>query len=232
MEAEPMAARFAAELDELEAARAADRAAERRNAWITRIVSGALVLIVGAFAFTNYRHFAAEWTKPKLEASLRRELDTLGASATNELSAMGQELAPVYADEGLRQLQELSPEIARRFVEQFEHLGTDLHAEALARLNETEERVRSRVEALACESFPELAESRQDELAKEIHRATDASVSRSLAHFDQCFSGDVGDLQQVVMSFDVSDSDEPTVELQKRFLRGWLRLLDAEVAKL
>ena len=65
-----------------------------------------------------------------------------------------------------------------------------------------------------------------------IYQSSEDTVGQALVKFDARFSGDVSRLQDVVMSFDVSDTNEPTVELQKRFLRTWLRLLDKEIEKL
>lgn len=233
MDAERDLRALANELAELERARAADRAEERRNALVTRAVAAGLLLIVAAFALVNYRHFQREWTEEKLEASLRHELDTLNVEATVHLDALGQQLLPVYADESLRQFQELSPEIARRFVEQFERVGVDLQMETHAQLVETEERIRQRTAALLFETFPELEQdATRAQVEGRLHRATEAAVGEAIGSFDARFGGDVEELQSIVMSFDVSDTEEPTVELQKRFLRCWLQLLDKEIAKL
>ena len=65
-----------------------------------------------------------------------------------------------------------------------------------------------------------------------IYKSSEDTVSHALVSFDRRFAGEVSELQDIVMSFDVSDTDEPTVDLQKRFLRCWLHLLDKEIEKL
>jgi len=233
MDAEQGGFRLDDELRELEAARAADRDAERRNALVMRVIAGSLLAIVAVFALINYRHFQLEWTEEKLEASLRQELDTLNVEALAHLDALGEHLLPVYADEALRQFQDVSPEIARHFAQQFERVGVDLQSETRAQLVETEDRIRARTAALVLEVFPELeAEESKAQLEARLHATTDGAVSEALELFDARFTGDVHELQVIVMSFDISDTDEPTVDLQKRFLRCWLQLLDKEIEKL
>jgi hypothetical protein len=60
----------------------------------------------------------------------------------------------------------------------------------------------------------------------------DETLKKTLVDFEKLFSRDVEQLQTTVFKFNVSDGDEETVELQKKFLHLWLQLLDQEIMKI
>jgi hypothetical protein len=117
--------------------------------------------------------------------------------------------------------------------EQVKSLGYDLQSDVRALLFDSEERLRARTSELVMAEFPSLQDPRQQAALEEnLRRTTERSIVAAIADFDERFSADADALALVVADFDVSDSDEPTVELQKRFIRSWLQLLDEEIRNL
>ncbi len=53
-----------------------------------------------------------------------------------------------------------------------------------------------------------------------------------LLDFDASFSVDLSRLEEAVFHFDLSDGDEQTVDLQKKFMHLWLQILDQEIMEL
>ena len=100
-------------------------------------------------------------------------------------------------------------------------------------LIESEQRVRDRMASVVMANFPSLDDERQlAALHDNLRRTTDRAVTEAIVECDQRFASDAEALQDDVVAFDVSDTDEPTVELQKRFMRSWLHLLDREIERL
>lgn len=225
--------RLESELRALEEARAAEQAAERRATVTGWIVVGTILVIVTTFVLANYVHFKREWTEENFSVSLRNELEAFNPTAMEELHAMGANLLPVYAEEGRKQFKALSPQIAKKLAEQIERFGEEVEADVRAKLSETEERIRQHVMDVIFAAYPTLDDPKERaKLDHALRTMTDEAVLAAINDFDTRFSKDVLALEDVILNFDVRDTDEPTVELQKRFLRSWLRLLDEEIKKL
>lgn len=225
--------RLEQDLRVLEEARHRELAAERGTQVVGWAIATSIAVIVTGFLIANYRHFRREWAEEKLAASLRRELDTINELAVGELEQLGSTLLPVYAEEGRRQFEALAPEISGVLAEQVESFGSDLQSDVRALLFESEERLIARTSKLVLAEFPALADPAQQALLEaNLRRTTERSILASITDFDERFSADADALAVVVANFDVSDSDEPTVDLQKRFIRSWLHLLDEEIQRL
>lgn len=233
MNQDPTVERLERDLSVLEEARQQELHAERRTQIAGWAIAGSIAAIVTGFLFTNYRHFEREWAEDKLSASLRRELESLDQLAVVELEELGAHLLPVYAEEGRRQFEALAPEISGLLAEQVESFGHDLQSDVRSLLLDSEERLRARTAELITAEFPGLENPAQQAVLHEnLRRTTERAVVESITDFEQRFSADAEALEVVIAGFDVSDNDEPTVELQKRFVRSWLHLLDEEIQKL
>lgn len=221
------------DLEVLETARREELAAERRTRTIGWTIACVIIAVVGGFLAFNLRYFQRELSEDKLSASMQRELDTLNELAVTELEQLGSHLLPVYADEGRRQFEVMAPEISSMLASQVESFGVDLQSDVRGLLIDSEERLRANTSELLLAEFPAMGDPRQQAaLYENLRRTTERAVAGAITDFDERFSADVQALEVVVANFDVSDSDEPTVELQKRFVRSWLHLLDEEIEKL
>ena len=81
--------------------------------------------------------------------------------------------------------------------------------------------------------YPELNDpAKQAQLEKRLHSVCDNALESSLLEFDRMFSKDVGRLQDTILTFELKDGEDSTVDLQKKFLRLWLKLLDQEIMKI
>lgn len=233
MNQEETVARLERDLKVLEAARHRELSAERRTQAVAWSMACSIVVIVGGFLFANYRHFRREWAEERLGASMRREMNTLNDRAVGELQLLGSNLLPVYAEEGRRQFETLAPEISGLLQEQVRSFGVDMQSDVRALLYDSEARLRARTSDLLMGEFPTLSDPSHEAVVYEsLRRTTERAITGAITDFDERFSADAMALEVAIADFDVSDTDEPTVELQKRFIRSWLSLLDKEIQKL
>lgn len=209
-----------------------ERQAIRRASITVALVSSALLIIVAVFAFVNYRHIKSEWTEEKLAAGFQKELEVLNPSANKELRQLGQHLLPIYAQAGRQKFMDMAPEIAERINAEVNHLGAHLTSDARSRLTSSVDRIRSRTADVIFAAYPGLeAESEKEELTNSFRRLTEDSVSTTINDFAVLFATDIRKLETKIHAFNTAPTDEPTVELEKRFIHLWLQLLDAEIMK-
>ena len=224
---------LAARIEQLTLELATAKSVARRSAFATRVVAFAIALIVGIFLIVNYVHIRMEWTQENLQASLERELNELNPTATLEFSELAQYLVPVYAAETKKQFRKLGPQFSQVFVEQIEGMAAELRRDARDKLRAMDGRIRDQAMLAIAEAYPELmAPPEQERLMRRFEIVTEDALLRALTDFDSRFSNDARELQDDLLSFDLRDTDESTPDLQKKFIRLWLKLLDAEIAKI
>lgn len=217
----------------LEEANAAETAAERRAAVTRWVVAMTVVVIICSFLLANYVHFRSELTEENLLASLRDELETFNPVAMEELHTMGANLLPVYAEEGRKQFEALSPQIAAELRAQIDTMGKDVEADVRAKLSDMEERILQRTSASIFAAYPSLDDPEERaKLNENLARLTEEAALEAIIEFDAKFSGDVRALEEVILGFNLEDGEESTLDLQKKFIRSWLRLLDEEIKRL
>ncbi|HEX6810049.1 MAG TPA: hypothetical protein VF384_00375 [Planctomycetota bacterium] len=222
-----------AELQGLEADLVREIANGRRATLASTGVALAVVSIVLGFAWTGYSRLRDAWTAEKFTVGMQQELEELNPTATEELNRLGQALLPVYAAETRRQFDTLAPEIAHRVGEQFELLASDLHHDIHTRLVDLDDDLQKRTERIIADSYPGLAtDAQKARVAATFEDITQDAVLASIGDFEDRFSKDVVKVQDCLARFNAAESTEPTVELQKRFISLWLRMLDAEIQKL
>jgi len=225
--------RLEAEVRLLEATLREEREATRQSRRFTLTFCGVLVTLVLAFALVNYFKLSSELTAENFRKSLEHELREVGPVAMEEFSRLGENLLPVFAAEWKKQMEAAWPEIQKQLEAEVSQLGSGASNRVNSLLADAQERIFARVEASIEETYPQLnsPESRV-QLDRRLHQVCDATLHEALLTFDKSFSKDVGALQRTVLKFDVSDTNESTVDLQKKFLRLWLQLLDQEIMKL
>ena len=213
----------------LHAERSMGRQTNRTVIWITV----ALGVTIFGFLLANYMTLSSLWTREKFRQSLEREMTELSPAAVRELNTLGRELLPVYAEEGRKQLMEMGPELARRFEEQLDQLTEELLQSVHQQLKRTEENVLVRTEEIVFKSFPSLHDAEKRELLeRRFHWLAEQAVAEAIASFENLVSKDVDNVKETLLKFDVSDGDESTVDLQKKFIHLWLKLLDQEIMEL
>lgn len=198
-----------------------------------KFVSLLLGCTVICFIFLNYLHFRLNWTEENFRHSLEQELKEFSPYAMREIDAMGHDLLPVYAEESRRQLMELMPEISRTVQQEMDELSNDLLKRIDSRLQKTQENVLASTEMVLFENYPDLRGPAERERLGQVFRAsTEDAVLAAVTDFNSRFSKDLDEVKKTLFKFDVKDPNEDTVELQKKFLRLWLRLLDQEIMAL
>lgn len=200
----------------------------------TSLVFGIVILaVIACFLALNVAKVRAEFTAEKVSKSLEKELAEFGPTALRELSVLGRDVLPVYLEEWQKQFTAAWPEISAKLERELGRLSDNMTGRLHETLAAMEERSLEKVRRVLAKHYPELSDpSQQAELAKRVHTHCEKALEESLLEFDRMFSKDVQRLQDVVFSFDVKDGDESTVDLQKRFLRLWLQLLDQEITRI
>ncbi len=225
--------RLEARIAELESARQNEEGSLRRSSKAMVGISLAIFLIVASFAIPIYLHARSEWTEDKLAASFQHQLEELNPTTIEQTRALGEHLLPIYVAETRKQLMQMGPEISRRLGRQMDLLAQELSTELHAQLMEAEKRIQKQTTEILFQSYPHLADqAQQDRLASSFRFITETAMTNALADFSERFSVDVAALADTIVTFTDADPEETTLELQKRFIHLWLKLLDIEIMKL
>jgi hypothetical protein len=205
----------------------------KRAAATSIATAAALLGLVACFILINYSRVCAELSQEKLLNSLTRELGEVAPLAMSEIQRLGQDLLPLYAQEFKSQLETRWPEIAARVEREVEEIGSRALTDANAALRGSEERIEAALLKTIFDCYPEVHDPVQrEEIERQLKTTCDQTLALTLDSFDRTFSKDLDRLQQTVLQFDVSDGHDDHVDLQKRFLRLWLQLLDQEVLEI
>jgi hypothetical protein len=223
--------RFTNELSSLEEARVVEATADRRTMVATVLLSSLIGLILIGFLLVNFFYFNEEWTEEKFSKSLNRELEEISPMVSLELEELGKNLAPVFAQESRKQFPEMAPLLAEKIGEELQKFTDEFQAEIISKLNRSGERLKTDMLQSVLQCYPDLVDEReQEKLIQQFRITTDEAMTAAIVNFQDRFSVDVADLRATV--FNVPETDVPTMELQKRFIRLWLQLLDEEIMKL
>ena len=221
------------EVRRLEEAFLATNRAMRRVSTASLAVAGTLLVVITTFLLINFFKFRSELTQEKLARSLEKQLVELSPTALKEVHRLGIDLLPIYAAELKRQVEVSGPQIAIKIHEEVDHLVSNVLATTHDSLMKSEKRVLDRTEQVVFENYPQLKDPReQAAVTAELHATCEEAVGKAIAHFDALFTKDVERLHKVILSFNVTDTHEPTVDLHKRFIHLWLQLLDQEIMEL
>ncbi|MFQ5503466.1 MAG: hypothetical protein ACE5F1_01560 [Planctomycetota bacterium] len=224
---------LAAQIRRLEEARVKEVQALRRASMTAVTVTASILLLVTGFVLVNFVHFRTEFTEEKFAASLERELEELNPKAIAQTQALSEHLLPVYAAEGRKQFQAMMPTIAQKLGEQLDSLGEEMQSDMHTKIVASEKRIRDRTGEIIFAAYPALkATSEREKLTDSFRSITKDSVISSISKFDELFSKDVKQLEMELINFNDKGTDLSTMELQKKFIRLWLQLLDAEIMKL
>lgn len=225
--------RLADQVGRLEAAYDETRATHRRGFMVAGGITVAILCVTGWFLYSSYSFFEREWTEERFAKHIRLELEELQPSVTSEMQRVSSELVPVFTAELRRQVPERLPEISDKVREQFDRFGQAFRTELDSQLEESMQRVESRIQQDLAACYPSLSGgSAQQRVHDEFHRAIEKSVRTATHKFQSDFGRDVARLQQAVDDFPPPKPGTKPVDLQKRFIRLWLKLLDEEIEKL
>lgn len=222
-----------AEVRRLEESFEADRQLGRRMNRILLVISVALSGMIITFFLVNYLNLSSKWTQERFRTSLRQEMVELSPAAAHELNLLGRELLPVYAEESRKQLLAMGPEIARELEAQLDELTQELLLSVHRQMQESQEKVLEGSERMLSESFPSLSDAESRErIEKRFREVVENALATSISRFEKRFAKDVDLVRETLLRFDISDTEESTVDLQKKFIHLWLQVLDQEIMEL
>ena len=221
------------EVKRLEGALTYGTAAARRSARATLVIASALALVVVAFIITNFVNLKSEWTQEKFSESLDDELAELRPVAEKELKKLWAQVLPIYMKEGKAQMERMGPQMGERFDRELDILCKDITVGVHDRLHSTQTRVLDAVHKTIYDSFPHLQDDVKSELLeRRFQDVTEQSITNAMVKFDRKFGERVEEFQKTLVTFDVSETTDDSVDLQKKFLGLWLDLLKSEIMEL
>ena len=217
----------------LENAARAEDSSRRAALRAARIVTVGLATTIVIFVCINYFSIRGQWTEENLRSSLAKEVRELSPTAAREIGDVGRAILPVYAEEMSAQITALMPTITKRLESEIDALTMDVLTTTEGQFSAAQERVLTQCEKELLENHPVLLDpKKRTELQKRFHAITEEAVISTAAEFHTLFARDIERVQERLLNFDLADTDETTVDLQKKFLRLWLQLLDEEIAQL
>ena len=225
--------RLETEVQRLEESLTQGVAFSRRTARYVTAVPVALSIMLLVFFLINYINISTEYTEDNLSDNLRREMRELSPTAVRELRSLADVVLPVYFKEFREHFVSMGPEISNRLSEELDELSLDILIKVHEHLAETENRVLEKSEAAIFESYPDLSDAvRREEITKNLQVLTEDAVAGAIGNFERRFGKHVADVRETLLKFDLSDTGETRVDLQKKFIHLWLGLLDQEIMEL
>ena len=221
------------EIEQLSLALELEETARKCVAKRKKIVTGTLVLIVLFFVCVNTQFFLAEWTGEKLANGLEKEIKELSPHAVQELNSLTKSVLPVYTQEAQIQMRIFLPKIAESLEKELHGFGTDVVEKLHDQLLLSFERTSRDVSEQLLKFYPDMEETAvQKQLEEDFRDAVETHVLGFLTDFKTKFEADVNDLTTTLLAFDIAASESSNIDVRKKFLRSWLRLLDFEVVDL
>jgi len=221
------------EVKRLEEMIQAEGLAHQKVSRVPLAVSAVLVLLLLCFLLVNYFKVRSELTPERISKSLQAELREVSAPALREFNLLGKDVLPVYVAEWQKQIQASWPQISKKLDEEVGKIGENVTHTVDTLLTESEDRVLARTEQILSENFPQLKDTEETKkIDRRLHELCDTALAKAILNFDRLFSKDVTSLQEALLKFEVTDSHETRVDLEKKFLHLWLQLLDQEIMEL
>jgi hypothetical protein len=118
--------KLTAEVQQLEACIASERAAAGKSSRTTLCFAGVLATVLLVFLVINYVRVREEFTEENLARSLEQEIHEISPTALRQINMLGQDLLPVYAAEWKKQIEAAWPEISQRIQTEFGKLAGSL----------------------------------------------------------------------------------------------------------
>ncbi len=221
------------EVARLEVLIAQEHAQSRKAMRRSLIVTSALAAMVLLTLLVNGIKFRREFTGDHFRDSLAKELRELSPTALRQLNLLGKEVLPVYTQQLEAQMEKLAPELQAKLMEETDLLVQDILDSADGTLRDSENGLIDRASAIIVQRYPSLeGESSREEIARRLHGILDASLASTLQEFLAQYGAEVETVQGSLLKFDLADTGETQVDLQKKFLHIWLQLLDEEIMAL
>jgi len=221
------------EVRRLEESLGSARTAAERAQRTSIVMASSFAVIVVTFLLLNYLNFRAELTAENLAFSFGQELREAGPAALREFGQLGQELLPVYATEWQAQFQAAWPAIKEKIGSEMAQLADNAAARVDSHLKAGEQRVLDETRRVVLANFPGFSDPKaQATMTARVQEICDGAFSKALGEFHTLFVKDMTRLQRVIAEFELPDMKASTVDLQKKFLRLWLQIVEQEITQL
>lgn len=205
------------------------RKASRYSLFVTASLAGIILL----FFVVNYFNITEEFTQENISRSLEKEMHEFSPTAMRELNLLGKDVLPVYVKEGRNQIRAMGPQIAERMQHEVDQLTQDILADVQRHVQKMEANVLESTETVLFESYPGIQDkATQEVLTQRFRTIAEGAVAGTIGDFQERFGLHVDGVQETLLKFDLSDTEETPLDLQKKFLHLWLQLLDEEIMAL
>ena len=112
-------------------------------------------------------------------------------------------------------------------------LADNAAARVDSHLKASEQRVLNETQRVVAGNFPELNDPKaQAAVTARVQEICEGSFRKALDEFHTVFVSDMTRLQRVIAEFELPEIKAATVDLQKKFLRLWLQIVDQEIMQL
>ena len=129
-------------------------------------------------------------------------------------------------------LPDYNTEISAALQNEMDELCQQIVVSVKDEIQSVEQRVLDDVETTLRETYPALAQDRGAAIQRRLREEGEAAVVSAVANFHDQFGQHVDDVRKSLLKFDLRDTGETRVDLQKRFIHLWLQLLDQEIMEL
>lgn len=212
-----------ARLDEIEAA----------NRLTRRMLAGgslALLAMAGIFGWSLWNTLQRQITPAKLEASLSRKLEAIGPPLGQKLVDEVVGAVPSYSTLAVERGQKVWPELSARIAKEAESFAAETETMVRKRADKAVERVAEKLTADLKRDFPKLTDERSVQLAKRLQEGLIIEGAGLGEEVEATIGRERARLAAMLEKLPVDEAArEPESRLQKRFMRGVLKEVDAAV---
>lgn len=212
-----------ARLDEIEAA----------NRLTRRLLAGgslALLAMAGIFGWSLWNTLQRQITPAKLEAALSRKIEAIGPPLGQKLVDEVVGAVPSYSTLAIERGQKVWPELSARIAKEAESFAADTETMVRQRADKAVERVAEKLTADLKRDFPALTDERSVQLAKRLQEGLIIEGAGLGEEVEATIGRERTRLAAMLEKLPVDEAArEPESRLQKRFMRGVLKEVDAAV---
>jgi uncharacterized protein with von Willebrand factor type A (vWA) domain len=209
----------------------AHRDSETKYRRMDVIMSVAVALVIVAFVVASYFTVRANFSQERLSVRLSSEISAMTPQISDALLAVGEEVMPLYLEQGEKKLRDALPRLELALSEELEKLWGGMHAQIEADFDAALDRSGKKLEQRLQQQFPELLEAPNLALLeKELNEMLEKDTSEFLGRFFDQYSKDLNGMYKTIDGFRPSRFERlSNEELAAQYMHLWLTLLDREI---
>jgi hypothetical protein len=204
---------------------------ETRYRRMETIISVAVAFVIVAFVVASYFAVRANFSGERLSMRLSSEVSAMTPRISDAVLAVGEEVMPVYLEQGEKKLRDALPGLELAMSEELAKVWSGMHSQIEADFDAALDRSGKKLEQRLQQQFPELLEpTNLALLEKELNEMLEKDTSEFLGRFFDQYSKDLNGVYNTIEGFRPSRFERlSNEELAAQYLHLWLTLLDREI---